>query len=154
MTLKVQPITIKQAALYVAKLHRHLKKIRGGLWATSVVDENGTVRGVAIVGNPARLAMDGWTCEVLRCATDGAPNACTLLYSTCRRAAQTLGYKRCLTKTRIDEPGTSLLALGIEPIGKTRGGEHSRVGRPRAAAVDPRPKIQWDLLQDFQRRAG
>lgn len=147
MSLFVRPITIKQAQKFVARVHRHLKQVRGGLWATSVVNDAGEVRGVAIVGNPARLAMDGWTCEVVRCAViEPTPNACSLLYSTCRRAAQTFGYRRCLTKTRIDEPGTSLLALGLEPIGTTRGGEHSRKARPRKPAVDPRPKVQWDLL--------
>jgi hypothetical protein len=145
--LHVRPISIKQAMKFNGERHRHLPLVTGGLWATSVVDDLGALRGVAIVGNPARLAMDGWTCEVLRCATDGAPNACSLLYSTCRRAAQTLGYRRCLTKTRTGELGTSLLALGLTPFGMTRGGEHSRKSRPRRPAVDPRPKTQWDLLQ-------
>lgn len=146
MQLRVRPITVKAAMKFNGEQHRHLPLVTGGLWATSVIDDTGAVRGVAIVGNPARLAQDGFTCEVVRCATDGTPNACTALYAACRRIAQQMGFTRCLTKTRIDEPGTSLLALGLKPIGKTRGGEHSRKGRPRKPAVDARPKVQWDLL--------
>lgn len=147
LRLNVQPITVKQAMKFNGVRHRHLKLVAGGLWATSVVDDSGALRGVAIMGNPARLAQDGFTCEVLRCATDGTPNACSALYGAARRIAQQMGYRRVFTKTRIDEPGTSLLALGIEPIGVTRGGEHGRKGRPRKKAIDPRPKTQWDLLQ-------
>lgn len=146
MSLRVAPITVKAATAAVRQWHRHLPRVTGGLWATSVVDEADTLRGVAIVGRPARLAQDGWTCEVIRCATDGTRNACSLLYSTCRRAAQTLGYRRCLTKTLPEEGGASLLALGLEPIGLTRGGEWSRPSRPRAKAARAEPKTQWDLL--------
>lgn len=146
MSLHVAPITIAAAQRAVRLWHRHLKNVTGGMWATSVVDDDDVLHGVAIVGRPARLAQDGWTCEIIRCATDGTHNACSLLYSTCRRAAQMLGYKRCLTKTLPEEGGASLRALGIEPIGLTRGGEWSRRGRPRKAAIRPEPKAQWDLL--------
>lgn len=146
MKLSVAPITIKAAQRAVRLWHRHLKRVTGALWATSVVDENDVLRGVALVGRPARLAQDGWTCEVIRCATDGTRNACSLLYSTCRRAAQLLGYRRCLTKTLPEEGGASLRALGLEPIGLTRGGEWSRPSRKRRSAARPEPKTQWDLL--------
>lgn len=146
MRLHVRPITVKQAMKFNGERHRNLKVVAGGLWATSVADDAEVVRGVAIVGNPARLAMNGWTCEVLRCATDETKNACTALYSAARRIAQQMGFRRVLTKTTEDEPGTSLLALGLKPLGKTRGGEHGRTSRPRKKAVDPRPKTQWDLM--------
>jgi hypothetical protein len=138
--LHVQPITVKQAMKFNGERHRHLPLVTGGLWATSVVDDSGALRGVAIVGNPARLAQDGWTCEVLRCATDGTANACTALYAAARRIAQQMGFRRCLTKTRVDESGASLLALGVEPIGKTRGGEHSRLmRRPKSPQSQSNP---------------
>jgi hypothetical protein len=148
MSLRVAPITIKAAAKAVAHWHRHLPRVTGGLWAVSVVDDTDAVCGVAIVSLPvARNDMDGWTCEVVRCATDGTRNACSLLYSTCRRIAQTLGYRRCLTKTLPEEGGHSLLALGLKPLGLTRGGEWSRPSRSRNPAPRPEPKTQWDLLQ-------
>jgi hypothetical protein len=146
MRLHVSPITVKSAMRAVRLWHRHLKRVTGGLFAVSVVDENDMLRGVAIVGRPARLAQDGWTCEVVRCSTDGSKNACSLLYSTCRRVAQVLGYRRCLTKTLPEEGGASLLALGLKPLGLARGGEWSRPSRKRAPAVRPEPKTQWDLL--------
>jgi hypothetical protein len=146
----VAPITVKAATKAVRLWHRHLKRVTGGLWAVSVVDESDTLRGVAIVGRPARLAQDGWTCEVIRCATDGTKaknfNACSLLYSTCRRIAQLMGFRRCLTKTLPEEGGASLRALGLEPIGLTRGGEWSRPSRSRAKAERPEPKTQWNLF--------
>lgn len=145
--LHVRPITVKAAMRFNGVLHRHLPVVTGGLWATSVVDDAGVVRGVAIIGRPARLAEDGWTCEVLRCTTDETPNACSALYGAARRIAQQMGFRRVLTKTTEDEPGTSLLALGLEPLGRTRGGEHSRKSRPRKPAIDARPKTQWDLLR-------
>lgn len=113
MRLQVAPITVKAAKRAVKLWHRHLKRVTGGLFAVSVVDENNMLRGVAIVGRPARLAQDGWTCEVVRCSTDGAKNACSLLYSTCRRVAQLLGYRRCLTKTLPEEGGVTSRA-GVE----------------------------------------
>lgn len=147
------PITIKAAQLAVRHWHRHLKKVTGALWAVSVVDEHDTLRGVALVGRPARLAQDGWTCEVIRCATDGTKptpeenfNACSLLYATCRRAAQAMGYRRCFTKTLPEEGGASLRALGLKPLGLTRGGEWSRPSRGRKPAVRPDRKTRWDLL--------
>jgi hypothetical protein len=149
MSLHVRPITIKAAWKLVAQWHRHLKKRSKNLWATSVVDEAGAIRGVAIVALPvARLSNDGWTCEVVRCATDGHRNACSLLYSTCRRAAQTLGYRRCLTKTLTTESGSSLRAIGCEPIGVTkaraRGWDRSK--RKRDAPEQPQMKFCWDLM--------
>lgn len=150
MRLTVAPISIKVAQRAVKLWHRHLPEATGAMWATSVVDEGDVLRGVALVGRPARLAQDGWTCEVIRCATDGTRderfNACSLLYSTCRRVAQVLGYRRCLTKTLPEEGGGSLRALGLEPLGLTRGGSWSRPSRQREAPVRPDRKTRWDLL--------
>lgn len=150
MKLTVAPITVKAAKVAVRLWHRHLKNVAGGLWAVAVVDQSDTLRGVAIAGRPARMAQTGWTCEVIRCATDGTRdehfNACSLLYSTCRRVAQTLGYRRCLTKSLPEEGGGSFRAMGLKSIGLTRGGEWSRPSRKRRPAVRPEKKTQWDLL--------
>lgn len=147
MTLSIRPITIKAAAKLVAKWHRHLPRVTGGLFALAVEDEGGGVRGVAIVGRPvARMDQDGRTCEVVRLATDGARNACSMLYGRARRVAQLLGYRRCLTKTLPEEGGASLRAVGIRPLGTTDGGEWSRPSRKRGAAMRAEPKTKWDLL--------
>lgn len=148
MSLSVRPCTIKGARRAVFEWHRHLKRVVGGLFAIAVTDESGVVRGVAVISLPVALNdRDGWTCEVTRCATDGTHNACSMLYARARRVAQLLGYRRCLTKTLPEEGGASLRAIGIEPIGRTRGGQWNRPSRKRAPAVRPEPKTKWDLLR-------
>lgn len=121
MTLELRPCTVKAANRIVGRWHRHNRPTQGGLFAVAVAVD-GEVAGVAIVGQPnGRMAQDGYTCEILRVATDGTYNACSKLYGACCRAAKALGYRRVLTKTLLDEPGTSLKASGFEEIGQTAG---------------------------------
>lgn len=66
-----------------------------------------------MAGRPvARGLDDGHTIEVVRLATDGTPNACSMLYGACWRAARALGYVRGVTYTQTDESGASLRASG------------------------------------------
>ncbi len=143
LVLTVAPITVKAAQKYVALHHRHLPRVQGGLFASSVVDSDGVMRGVAIAGNPAFAWQGTGRVSILRCATDGAPNACSMLYGSICRAARALGYREVWTYTLPEEPGTSLRAAGFEERGRTAGGEHSRPGRRRAPAVRPEPKRRW-----------
>lgn len=112
--------------------------------------------GVALVGRPnARKSQDGLTCEVLRVAVapnenpdaEHADNACSFLYSRCRRAAQALGYQRGVTKTRIDESGASLRALGLNPDRVTPGEEWNRPSRVRTVRGGHQlvTKLSWTL---------
>lgn len=64
-------------------------------------------------------------------------------YGAAWLTARALGALRMDTHTHLDEPGTSLRAAGWVEDGLTDGGEHSRAGRRRAPAVDPRPKRRW-----------
>src|SRR5215468_10390775 len=100
-----------------------------------------------ITGRPvARALQDGWTCEVLRVATDGAPNACSLLYGAACRAARALGYRRVVTYTLATEPGSSLRAAGFE---RDKGVRAEKTwGRPS------RPRVQTDLFGEAQRPTG
>jgi hypothetical protein len=78
-----------------------------------VAQSDGLIVGVAIVGRPvARMLDDGFTCEVTRVCTDGAGNACSMLYGTCWRAARALGFTRAVTYTEANESGASLRAAG------------------------------------------
>ena len=145
MSLRVAPWTIKQAKAWVAKVHRHLKRVQGGLWAVALLRGH-DVLGCAIVGNPARV----WTgapehvLAVLRVAVvEGVPNGCSKLYGACSRASRAMGASDLVTYTLPDEPGTSLRAAGWVDAGLTAGGEHSRLSRPRRPAVDARPKRRW-----------
>lgn len=111
-----------------------------------MVDEAGSVVGVALVGHPSQEQTTP-TCEhlrVLRVAVrEGVPNACSMLYGAAWRAARALGCERMDTHTHLDEPGTSLRAAGWVEDGFTSGGEHSRIKRPRKKAIDPKPKRRW-----------
>jgi hypothetical protein len=80
------------------------------------------MRGVAIVGRPvARGADDGWTAEVTRCCTDGARNACSMLYAAAWRAVRALGYRKLITYTLAAEGGGSLRAAGFKVVGEVAG---------------------------------
>lgn len=140
--LSVEPITVKAAQNFCAEHHRHLPRVQGGLFAAAVV-AGGEVRGVAIAGHPARVWMGTGRLAILRVATDGTRNACSMLYSALCAAGKALGYTEAWTYTLPDEPGTSLRAAGFEFQGFTDGGEHDRPSRRRAPAVRPEPKKRW-----------
>ncbi len=108
----------------------------------------GAVVGVAVVGRPvARALQDGATAEVIRLATDGMRNACSMLYGACWRAARALGYRRLITYTLATEPGVSLRAAGWTLIGEAGGGIWSRPSRPRDDAHPTQGKLRWEAPQ-------
>jgi hypothetical protein len=111
--LHIVPCSIERANEIVSEWHRHHGPIPQAKFSLAVVDDTGLVRGVAIVGRPvARILDNGWTLEVNRVATDGCQNACSALYSACRRVAKELGYAKLITYIREDEPGISPRASG------------------------------------------
>jgi len=144
-TIRLVPTSIKAANRLVAKWHRHNEPIQGGYFAAAV-ESGGDVVGVAIVGHPiGRNAMDGFTCEITRVATDGTYNACSMLYGACCRAAKALGYRKVITKTGVDEPGTSLKAAGFVEVGL---GSNDTWDRPK------RRRIQEDMFGRKSRPDG
>jgi hypothetical protein len=111
--LRLRPMSLREANRFVAAVHRHHGPVRGHKFALAVEDVDGVLRGVAIAGRPVSRKLDtGWRLEVLRVATDGAPNACSMLYAAVARAGVAIGYRRqdILTYTLAAEPGTSLRA--------------------------------------------
>lgn len=113
MSLTIVPITIKAAKAFVAEHHRHNKPPVGHKFSIGVCDDEGTLRGVAMVGRPIAAALDdGLTAEVNRTCTDGYPNANSALYGAAWRIAQAMGYRRLVTYTQADESGSSLTAAG------------------------------------------
>lgn len=144
MTLALTPITLREANAFVEAHHRHHKPARGCILCVAV-SENGTVRGVAIVGRPvSRMLDDGWTAEVVRVATDGARNACSMLYGASWRASRALGYRRLVTYTLPEEGGASLRAAGWRCIGEAGGGSWNRRGRPRVDLHPTQIKLRWE----------
>lgn len=149
--LQLRPCTVKQARRYVAAEHRRLKDLQGAMWAAGVRRGEELV-GVAVVGNPARELMVDHVLAVLRVAVrEGEPNACSMLYGACSKAARAMGASDLVTYTHLDEPGTSLRAAGWVDAGVTDGGEWDRPSRPRQAALFPDPKHRW--LAPWGRRA-
>lgn len=113
MPLHLTPVRFRDARAYCAMWHRHHPPPVGMVFAIGVADEDGVLRGVAIVGRPvARHLDDGRTLEVTRTATDGARNGNSMLYGAAWRAAKALGYSRLITYTQATESGASLRAAG------------------------------------------
>lgn len=144
MSLTLTPITLREANAFVAAHHRHHGPSRGCV-ACVAVSEGETVRGVAIVGRPlSRMLDDGFTAEVVRVATDGAPNACSMLYGAAWRACRALGYRRLVTYTLASEGGGSLRASGWTCLGEAGGGSWSRKSRPRVDLHPTQVKLRWE----------
>lgn len=111
--LDLRPVTRDEARAYVREYHRHHGWPVGFLWLHGLHDTAGSLAGVAVVGRPvARALDDGLTMEVTRLCTQGAANACSMLYSAARRAAIAKGYRRGLTYVLGSESGASLRAAG------------------------------------------
>jgi hypothetical protein len=131
VSLVITPINFDEANAFVAAHHRHHRPVVGAKFCIAVSDGN-SVRGVAIVGRPvARRLDDGWTLEVNRCCTDGARNACSMLYGAAWRVSKELGFSRLITYTMPEEGGASLRASGWKLIGERGGGNWNTRSRPR-----------------------
>lgn len=146
--LEITPINLDEANQFVSEHHRHHKPVPGAKFCLAVSDAE-KVRGVAIVGRPvARMTDDGWTLEVNRVCTDGARNACSMLYGAAWRAAKALGFRRLITYTLPEEGGASLRAAGWSLIGQRGGGSWSRPSRPRIDTAPMQAKLLWETPQN------
>lgn len=143
--MRVVPIAFDEANEFVRRHHRHHQPCVGHKFSIAVADE--VVRGVAIVGRPvSRMADDGLTLEVNRCCTDGAKNACSMLYSAAWRAARAMGYLKLITYTLPSEGGASLRGAGWKVIGQAGGGSWGRDSRPRVDMHPTEPKLRWEIV--------
>lgn len=142
--LSITPITLREANAFVSARHRHHGPARGCISCVSVTDGQ-QIRGVAIIGRPvARMLQDGHTAEVTRVCTDGAPNACSMLYGAAWRAVRALGYRRLITYTLPEEGGASLRASGWQMVGEAGGGSWHRPSRGRTDKHPIAPKCRWE----------
>lgn len=145
ISLQLVPITWRAANAFVKALHRHSAPTQGCTFCVSVRDDTGALRGVGIAGRPvARQLQDGFTFEVTRLCTDGAPNACSMLYGALTRAAKALGYRRGVTYVLATEPGTSLRASGWRRAAQVRAEAWGRPGRARSSAHQVAPRVRWE----------
>lgn len=146
MSLHLVPVSFADACGFVTMWHRHHEPPRGHKFSIGVA-QGETLVGVAMVGRPvARMYDDGRTLEVNRTATDGTPNANSMLYAAAWRATSALGYRRLITYTQAGETGASLRAAGWRVIAE----RPSRPGwnmpsRPRDdRGVDKVPRTLWE----------
>jgi hypothetical protein len=151
---EIVPLTLAEARRYVAEHHRHNEPPVGHRFSIGLRRDDELV-GVVIAGHPvARKADDGLTIELVRLTTEGDRNACSRLYGAACRAAFAMGYRKVITYTLADEPGSSLRAAGFTEDGTTEGHEGWKHGdgalnaafRPRL--FDPPkmptgPKKRW-----------
>lgn len=143
--LTIVPVTLDEANAFVAQHHRHHKPVPGAKFCVAVADDEGAVRGVAIVGRPVARRLDnGWTLEVNRCATDGTRNACSMLYGAAWRAAKAMGFRRLITYTLPEEGGASLRGAGWTCVGERGGGSWNVPSRPRVDKHPTQTKILWE----------
>lgn len=143
--LRLCPTTLRAANAYIRAHHRHSAPVAGCVAVVSVTDDSGLTRGVGVLGRPvARMLADGQTAEITRVCTDGAPNACSMIYSALTRAAAALGYGRVVTYTHADEPGTSVIAAGYRVAAAVRGHSWDRPSRRRPLGGDDADKLRWE----------
>ena len=145
MSPEIVPMYIGDARAFVERHHRHHPPPQGGLFAVGAAS-GGEVIGVAIVGRPvARRLQDGWTAEVTRlCVLEGYPNACSMLYAACWRAARALGWRRLITYTLPATGGASLRGAGWRLVGERGGGTWNRKDRPRVDRAPTGQKLLWE----------
>jgi hypothetical protein len=128
MGLAIVPVSFEDACAFVAEHHRHHQ--------------------VAIVGRPvARSLDDGTTLEVNRTATDGTPNANSMLYGAAWRAAKAIGYRRLITYTQAGEAGSSLRAAGFRVIAEraARPGWDAPSRRRESRGADNVQRYLWEV---------
>lgn len=130
--LRTVPIELEEANAVVEAWHRHHGRVPGHRFSIAAITVAGDLVGVCIVGRPvARMVNHRTTLEVLRLATNGHPNACSILYAAAARAAKALGYDVIQSYILESEVGTSLAASGWERVRAAGGGEWSRPYRKR-----------------------
>lgn len=144
--LELCPMSLKAANEYITTVHRHHGSTRGHKLSIGVKDQHGVLRGVVVLGRPVNRSLQDQGCiEVTRLATDGAKNACSMLYGAARRCAISMGYKpwQVVTYTLEEEPGSSLLASGWVFDGMSVGGTWNNASREREDKHPIGPKKRW-----------
>lgn len=148
ISLRVIPLTLRQANAEVLAMHRHHKPVQGHRFSIGAMDGD-RLCGAAIVGRPVSRGSDPYlTAEVTRLVTDGTKNACSILYAACARAAAAMGFERIQTYILMTEPGTSLRAAGWVHVADTTGGDWNNGPYAGTRRTDQpmEPKQRWEKL--------
>lgn len=157
-SVRVVPLTLKQANALVARLHRHHKPAVGHRFSLGLMTDDENLIGVVMVGRPVSRELPQYSvAEVTRLATDGTRNACSFLYGVAARVCREMGFERIQTYILESEPGTSLRASGWKFDGMTNGGDwNNSVSRKGTRRTDQpqEPKQRWVLDLRTRRRAN
>lgn len=146
VSLRLVPVSQRDAKAFCAMWHRHHRPPRGMKFAVGAASD-GVLHAIAIAGRPvARLLDNGQTLEVTRVASDGAVNACSMLYAACWRAAKALGYTRLVTYTQAGEDGASVRAAGWQVVAERPAHPGwDRPSRPRELrGTEGIPRTLWE----------
>lgn len=148
MRLRIVPVNLADANEFVRRLHRHNKPVPGAKFSIGVEDDEGRLRGVAIIGRPTSPKIDQrFPVEIRRVCTDGARNACSILYGAARRAARAMGHQPIYTYTLPEEGGASLRAAGFRLDKDAAGGParnwYNRPGRTVGPVGDDLVGGKW-----------
>lgn len=140
---EIQPCSLAFANNYVTVYHRHHKAVRGCKFCLSLQDGNETI-GVAICGRPVSRYLDnGLTLEINRLCTNGAKNACSMLYGACVRVAKEMGYRKVITYILESENGASLKASNFKCEGIAGGVQWTGNRSGRDNGVPKEMKTRW-----------
>lgn len=144
--MNIAPITFREASNYINQNHRHHSSTVGCKFCIGIVDNDNQLHGVAVCGRPvSRHLDDGMTLEINRVCTDGARNACSMLYGACCRIAKEMGYKKVITYILESENGASLKASNFICEGKA-GGTHWTGCRNKGQRIPAEMKKRWVRL--------
>lgn len=150
----LRPCELAEASAYIRKHHRHHDPSQGHRFSLKAL-RDGKIVGVACVGRPVgKTQQDGETVEITRLCTDGTPNAVSFLVGACKRAARALGWKRMISYTLVEEPGSAWKASGMEQTAEVKGhawtGTYSKGRLPgfekqRSNTHPTGPKRRWEI---------
>lgn len=148
--LRIVPIRFREACGFIEMWHRHHGPPQGCKFCLGLAAGDVLV-GVAVVGRPvARFLDDGSTLEVTRTATDGTPNANSMLYAAAWRVTRELGYARLITYTQEGESGGSLRGAGWRVVVQRRARPGWNMpSRPRSLnGSEGIPRTLWEAMAD------
>jgi hypothetical protein len=147
--LTVVPAVWADVTAFINQHHRHHPPPVGAKFCLAIADRDEIV-AVATVGRPvARHYDDGWTLEVTRTCAADQPNANSMIYAACWRAAKALGYRRLITYTQAGETGASLRGAGWRIIAERppRPGWDTPTRPRQLRGVDNIARTLWEAAR-------
>ncbi len=171
-TLRLAPIDLGSARVWIEKMHSHLSAPIGGKVAVAVERSGasqfqrrsfaGLTKAplppawalccVALLGRPVSRELQAQGCaEVVRVASDRTPHAASKSLAAITRAALDLGYRRVVSSTLLGESGATYRAAGWKPVAcDQRQRDWKRSDGARDAAEQPGAKVRWEAGPDAQ----